>query len=133
MAQGLRKSMDCSYRGPAFSSQYLHSGSQPPITGSNALFQCADIYEDKVPIYILILIYINILKIHTKFEMLLPLSFWIKGQSTVLEVSVFNKNDCLFHSFCNISRSVQKRRQKLFVGCSARPHNGSKELGLTFA
>jgi hypothetical protein len=37
MAQ-LVKSIDCSFRGPEFNSQQLHGGSQPSVTGSNALF-----------------------------------------------------------------------------------------------
>lgn len=38
-------------RGPAFSSQHLHGGSQPPMIGSDALFWYADIHADKVPVY----------------------------------------------------------------------------------
>jgi hypothetical protein len=34
------KSTDCSSRGPEFNSQQSHSGSQPSIMGSDALFWC---------------------------------------------------------------------------------------------
>jgi hypothetical protein len=34
------KSTDCSSEGPEFKSQQPHSGSQPSIMGSNALFWC---------------------------------------------------------------------------------------------
>jgi hypothetical protein len=34
------KSTDCSSRGPEFSSQQPHGGSQPSVMGSDALFWC---------------------------------------------------------------------------------------------
>jgi hypothetical protein len=34
------KSKDCSSRGPEFSSQQPHGGSQPSVMGSDALFWC---------------------------------------------------------------------------------------------
>jgi hypothetical protein len=34
------KSTDCSSKGPEFNSQQPHGGSQPSVTGSNALFPC---------------------------------------------------------------------------------------------
>jgi len=35
-----RKSTDCSSRGSEFNSQQQHGGSQPSVTGSDALFWC---------------------------------------------------------------------------------------------
>jgi hypothetical protein len=40
MAQQLGP-LDCSTRGPEFSSQQPHGGSQPPVMGSDAHFWCA--------------------------------------------------------------------------------------------
>ena len=34
------KSTDCSSKGPEFNSQQPHSGSQPSVMGSDALFWC---------------------------------------------------------------------------------------------
>ena len=40
MAQQLRALTACSSRGPEFNPQHPHGGSQPSVTGSNALFWC---------------------------------------------------------------------------------------------
>jgi hypothetical protein len=41
------KSTDCFSRGPEFSSQQPHGGSQPSLIGSDALFQQASVYTDR--------------------------------------------------------------------------------------
>jgi hypothetical protein len=40
MVQQVRALTGCSSRGPEFNSQQPHSGSQPSIMGSDALFWC---------------------------------------------------------------------------------------------
>jgi hypothetical protein len=40
------KSTDCSSRGPEFSSQQPHGGSQPSVMGSDALFWCTGASEE---------------------------------------------------------------------------------------
>jgi hypothetical protein len=46
MAQPLRALTGCSSRGPEFSSQQPHGGSQPSIMGSDVLFWQVDIHAD---------------------------------------------------------------------------------------
>jgi hypothetical protein len=45
------KSTNCSSRGPEFNSQQPHSGSQPSVMGSDALF-CVSEESDSILIYI---------------------------------------------------------------------------------
>ena len=46
------KSTGCPSRGPKFNSQQPHSGSQPSVVGSDALFWHAGIDADRALVYI---------------------------------------------------------------------------------